>query len=69
MTPHAIAAVSHLTAFASDGRWMGQDYVLALIAATFPAWTLLTLVRGWFRGETARCAAIAAPAPVRSGRR
>ena len=46
---HNLSSVSHLTAVAADGRWLGQDYVLALFAATFPAWTLYTLVRGWFR--------------------
>ena len=49
MLMHALSNVSHLSAVASDGRWLGQDCVLALIAATFPAWTVVTLVRGWVR--------------------
>lgn len=31
----------------ADGRWMGCDYVLALFAGTFPAWSLFTLMREW----------------------
>ena len=40
-----------LLAAGADGRWLGQDYVLALIAATFPAWALFTLVSGWVGGR------------------
>ena len=50
--------LSNVLSFAADGRWMGCDYVLALVAATFPAWTLVTLVRGWVCGW-------GGPAPVR----
>ena len=53
MLMHTLSNVSQLTAVAADGRWLGQDYVLALLAATFPAWTLVTLVRGWFRRAAA----------------
>ena len=49
MLMHALSSLSQLGAVTSDGRWLGHDYVLALIAATFPAWSLVTIVRGWFR--------------------
>ena len=52
--------LSHMTAVAADGRWLGQDYVLALLAATFPAWTLYTLVGAWLR-------AAVVPAVARKG--
>lgn len=45
--------VSHALAAAPDGRWLGFDYGLALLGATFPAWGLVTLVQGWVRGKTA----------------
>ena len=47
------SAATHLLqvflAAVPEGRWLGQDYGLALLAASFPAWTLITLLRGWFR--------------------
>jgi hypothetical protein len=49
MLANALIQLSHLSAAGPDGRWLGQDNVLALLAATFPAWTVITLVRGWFR--------------------
>ena len=29
------------------GTWLGSDYALTLCAATFPAWSLFTLLRAW----------------------
>ena len=54
-----LSNLSHVTALAADGRWLGQDYALALLAATFPAWTLYTLVGAWLKAAPAT-----APAPV-----
>ena len=49
MIAQTLMNVLHLQAAASDGRWMGSDYVLSLLLGTFPAWALFTLVRGWVR--------------------
>ncbi len=49
MLAQILMTVSNLLAAGPDGRWLGNDYVLSLLAGTFPAWTLFTLVRGWVR--------------------
>ena len=48
MMPMATECLNLLAA--AEGRWLGYDYVLALFGATFPAWALFTLMRGWVRG-------------------
>ena len=53
MLAQAQMSVLHLLGAAPDGRWLGNDFVWSLLASTFPAWTLFTLVRGWVRGSVA----------------
>ena len=48
---------TNVLAAGGDGRWMGYDYVMALLAGTFPAWSLFTLVRGWVCGRAVPVAA------------
>lgn len=56
MLAYALLNLSPLIA-AADVRGMGHDYMLSLIAATFPGWALFTLVRGWWRPGLAAAAA------------
>ena len=56
--------ILHLPAAASDGRWMGSDYVLSLLLGTFPAWAMYTVVRGWVRPAIAGCGLKPGSAPA-----
>jgi hypothetical protein len=43
----------------SAGGWMGADYALSLCAATFPAWTLFTLLRSWMTPQPVKADVLA----------